>query len=296
MRSRACARCRGPLAEVAADTERARHRDVEAISERQLAAGERIRAVGDPGHHREGCVGIAEARLYGDAIEGVGVVRCPDLSRARQDGEVGPPPAARAGLEVDRGMGLMETIEDAVEILGVGDPGPLGIRALALWPARLGEVAVHVPLHEVDGVGRQEVADGRQDPFGDVIAREVEHELVALLGPRPVLKVQDPVRVRAVQVGVGVDHLGLDPDAKAHAELLHVLDQWGEAPWELLDVDVPITESRPVVFAAHEPAVIDDEELDAHLRGKVGELSLVLFVDAEGGRLPGVVEHRPQLW
>jgi hypothetical protein len=50
------------------------------------------------------------------------------------------------------------------------------------------------------------------------LPREIEHQLSALLGTRAAGKIQDPVRMLPVEIGIGVDHFGLDPEAKVHAE------------------------------------------------------------------------------
>ena len=48
---------------------------------------------------------------------------------------------------------------------------------------------------------------------------EVQHVLVPRLGEADAAAgAEDPLRVRAGQVGVQVDHLGLDPEAELHAE------------------------------------------------------------------------------
>ena len=79
-------------------------------------------------------------------------------------------------------------------------------------------VAVHVPLDERNVVVAEQGVEAGEDLVegggnGEVEDELVatEHGLVAGIGERP-------VRMGAVEVAVGVDHLRLDPDAELHAE------------------------------------------------------------------------------
>ena len=119
-------------------------------------------------------------------------------------------------------MGRAQRVEERVEADGlpVHDrrPGQRGA-------AGLQQVAVVVPLHRVDRVRRQHRADLLEDVLAHLGPGQVEHQLVALQQRHPVAGREDPVGVLAVEVGVGVDHLRLDPEPELHAEPVHVLDQ-----------------------------------------------------------------------
>ena len=83
----------------------------------------------------------------------------------------------------------------------------------------------------------------------------------------------DPVRVGAGDVGVGVDHLRLDPQAELHAAARGPLSTSGCSP-SRPDVgrDVPVAEPGVVVAARAEPAVVEHEPLDADLGRTLGQL------------------------
>ena len=68
-----------------------------------------------------------------------------------------------------------------------------------------------------------------------------------------------------------------------------------EAVRELRLVHHPVAEPRLVGVPRAEPAVVDHEELDAELRGPLGQLPLAVLGDVELGGLPRVVEHGPGL-
>ena len=64
-----------------------------------------------------------------------------------------------------------------------------------------------------------------------------------------------------------------------------------EAVGVLALVDVPVAERARVVVAAAEPAVVEDEALDADRRGGVGEPLQLGDVVVEVDRLPRVEQH-----
>ncbi len=137
---------------------------------------------------------------------------------------------------------------------------------------RADQVAVVIPLHERDVVVGQHGRDAVEDVRVSLGVRDVQHLLVAPrrrqhAGTRP----EHPVGVGPVEVGVRVDHLGLEPETELHAERSDVLDQRGEAVRPHGVVDVPVTETRAVVAAVAEPAVVEHEAFDTHRGGGVGQ-------------------------
>ena len=79
-------------------------------------------------------------------------------------------------------------------------------------------VAVHVPLDEGDVVVAEQRVEAAEHLGEGVGVGEVEHELVAAEHRLVAGVDQRPVRMGAVEVAVGVDHLRLDPDPELHAE------------------------------------------------------------------------------
>ena len=77
------------------------------------------------------------------------------------------------------------------------------------------QVSVLVPLEVADRVLVEDGDELVTDVRVRVRVREVQHPLVA--PRRGARAAEQPVGVRAGEVGVGVDHLGLDPQAELHA-------------------------------------------------------------------------------
>ena len=103
---------------------------------------------------------------------------------------------------------------------------------------------------------------------------------------------QHPVRVRAVQIGIRVNHLRLNPDTKLHAELFNVIDHRLKAVRVFFLVQIPVAQRGVVVVAAFEPAVVNDKALHAQRCGLVGHAHDVVRIVVEVDPLPGVEMHR----
>ena len=117
---------------------------------------------------------------------------------------------------------------------------------------------------------------------------EVENLLVAPLRWGAALDVEDPLGVGAEDVGVGVDHFGLEPQAELHAAGVDVLDERTQPVRPHGRVDPPVAQAREVVTAGVEPAVVKDEALHPHLGGDVGELTEAIESMVEVDGLPHV--------
>ena len=219
----------------------------------------------------------------------IDVVRDPHPVGALQHCQVDPGPARRAGLDLQLRVRCAELVEQAVERQRLGvDAGP---SAVGLG-ARLDEVTVVVPLDVADVV----FVEQRQDLALDVRVRpgdaEVEHLLVAGLDRPPRPRRHDPLGVRAGDVGVRVDHLGLEPEAELHAQRADPVHERVQPVGPDLGGDHPVAEPRAVVAAGPEPAVVEHEALDADLGGPVGEVEQPVAVVVEVDRLPDVEGDR----
>ena len=164
---------------------------------------------------------------------------------------------------------------------GVGDLMPRGQQRGVVVPLEIGDVQA---LHE-GGDGIEQVVPGSG-------SGQVQDPLVAVLGRSAGAVGQDPLRVGASHVGVDVDHLRLEPQAELHAQGVDVLHERLQTVRPGLRGDLPVTQSRGVVAAGAEPAVVQDVALDTDLGGGVGQgLELVqVMVEVDG--LPGVEQHR----
>ena len=142
---------------------------------------------------------------------------------------------------------------------------PLGRERSAVW---LGDVPVHVPFHVVDRGAREDLGNRRLEMVDDLGSGEVEHQLLAALRPRPARRADRPVRVTLEQAAARTDHLGLDPQAELEAQRLDLRRQRAKPARELAPINDPVAERAVVAVSLAEPAVVEDEQLDAEVRGR----------------------------
>ena len=96
----------------------------------------------------------------------------------------------------------------------------------------------------------------------------------------------------AREVRVEVDHLRLDPQTELHAETTDGVHERRETLRPDHRVDSPVAEPRGVVPASEEPAVVQDEALDADSSGALGQRQERREVVVEVDRLPRVERDR----
>ncbi len=144
------------------------------------------------------------------------------------------------------------------------------------------------------------LADQRVQPLEQVRrgvrVGEVEHVLVARGGAAAPLGAEHPVRVRADQVGVEVDHLRLDPQPELHAQARARARRAGAArratrPSSTYQSPRPAVSSRRLP----EPAVVEHEALDADRGRRVGQAREPVEVVVEVDGLPGVEHERARV-
>ena len=200
------------------------------------------------------------------------------------------------------GAGLEQDVREArrqapVELVHAED---VAVEELALAlgrerePVRLGDVPVHVPLDVGDRRALEDLAEDPVEVVDDLGAAHVEDQLLAALGPRPAGDADRPVRVGAEQLAVRADHLGLDPEPEVEPERGDPLGDAVEPVGQLRPVDEPVAERGGVVVAGAEPAVVEDEQLDAELARRRGDRDEPVGVEVEVGPLPVVDEDRPR--
>ena len=99
----------------------------------------------------------------------------------------------------------------------------------------------------------------------------------------------------AVEIGVLIDHLELDPNTELHAARLDLLREPVNPIRQTVGVDRPVTEPRMIRRARTEPAVIEHEELHAALCRHIRDGEQLLLRKVEVGRLPVVDEDGAHL-
>ena len=102
----------------------------------------------------------------------------------------------------------------------------------------------------------------------------------------------------SVQLTFNAYHLGLDPDAEVHAEIIDFFRQSLKTLRQLFEIRFPVAESLCVVFAVAEPAVVQNKQLDSKLLARncrFGEGYQTFFGNIEVARFPAVEQDGTRL-
>ena len=98
--------------------------------------------------------------------------------------------------------------------------------------------------------------------------------------------------MRAIEVAVGVDHFGFEPQAEFHAKLGDMFDQRTKPIGIDIPRYIPVSQTRTVMAAATEPAIIQNKALHADLRCAGGKLLQFFDIMVEIDGFPSVIVDR----
>ena len=133
------------------------------------------------------------------------------------------------------------------------------------------EVPVEVPLEVLDRVLAEQGIKALEEVLPGIGVAEVEQLLEPGQRRLPAAGRQDPLRVRAGDVGVRVHRLRLDPQTELHPQPAYVVDE-GASPSGQTSASTNQSPSPALLVPAPpEPAVVEDEPLGPDLRRPVGE-------------------------
>ena len=90
----------------------------------------------------------------------------------------------------------------------------------------------------------------------------------------------------AVQVAVGVDHFGLNPQPEFHPQRVHPRRQRGQPAGVFDRISGPIAQSGTVIAAALEPTIVEDEAFYADCCGSFSQSTDPRFVVIEIASFP----------
>ena len=92
--------------------------------------------------------------------------------------------------------------------------------------------------------------------------------------------------MRAVEVAVAVDHLGLNPYTETDAERLYTADKRGQTVLEAVGICVPVAQTCAVADTCAEPAVIHYDGIHAAILCAARKVGHQILVDIEEESFP----------
>ena len=252
------------------------HRHARTEAERLAAAGGVRRAGADVRAHQFGRKPREEPALHGYPADRVDIVAGPEaVDIARHPGVRTPAPAG-AAFYFHRWMRGPEPREQSI------GPGDLCRSACR------GEIAVVIPLEIADRHLAQQCIEHAEQIIADVIAAQIEDQLVTRSRALAAGLGQHPIGVSAVQIAVRVDHLGFDPQAEFHPQAADLVGERLQAIRVFDRVAGPVAQPGGIVCAALEPAIVEHEAFGPDRGGSLGQFSNAGFVVIEIASFPAV--------
>jgi hypothetical protein len=53
----------------------------------------------------------------------------------------------------------------------------------------------------------------------------VEDQLISTFRPGTILKMNDPIRMLSVEIAIGIDHFGFNPQPESHSQAIDIINQ-----------------------------------------------------------------------
>ena len=94
--------------------------------------------------------------------------------------------------------------------------------------------------------------------------------------------------MRAVEVAIGVYHLGLDPDTELNALALYSVYECAKSHRKFISVLEPVAKASLIVKALAKPAVVHNEHIHTALDRLTCEVNENVLVNVKVHSLPGV--------
>ena len=232
--------------------------------------------------HRGLGIKIGNAVLNGQALNGVRIIRRPDLGGKAEHSQVKPVAAGGAAFQQNVRPGRENPAKHIVQAKN---------EIMGLRPQRHG-MAVHVPLDVGNAGAVQNPGDILHDIIPHLRLGQVQQQLIA---PQHRLEAvrQRPVRMRAVEVGVGIYGFRLEPESEGKSPVLQVPGQSFQPLGELLPVHGVVSQPGTVIVPPREPTVVQYEQFTAQRLRPVGQTQQTVLAEIKGAALPAVVQHRP---
>lgn len=152
--------------------------------------------------------------------------------------------------------------------------------------ARLRDGPVHIPFNELNLMVAKQFGHKMDNVLLNLRLGNVKQQLITKLRTSPGLKMIYPVWMFSIKITIRIDRLGLYPYAKLHPKSLNPVNQLHKSVRELILIHVPVAQPSSVGMPLSKPAVIHNEQLNAHLGCPLGKRHLVLCVNIEVGSFP----------
>ena len=124
-------------------------------------------------------------------------------------------------------------------------------------------MAIVIPFDVFDLCRIQYGRNSMDDIITNIFSRKIKHQLISAKSRFSFGYANCPIRMRPIQLAVGIDTFGLKPKPELHPHTVNGFGERIDSARKLFAVDSPIAKSRVIVVSFSKPSVIENEHLDA---------------------------------
>src|SRR6266550_1028993 len=121
-----------------------------------------------------------------------------------------PPPPEHDSIS-RRGCRLRRRSRNVIEILNIFNIDPFLLITWRSVPSRFRPVPVVVPFEKGNIILTHKPVQKRKDEVLYVFSHKIEHQLISAFGTLSSWKAHDPVGMLAIEITIGIHHLGFHP-------------------------------------------------------------------------------------
>ena len=225
------------------------------------------------------------------ALDGIHIVRSPDLGAVIQHTGIETATAAGAVFQQQLREFLYQPLLQVIKaqnIAVIEFPHSLCRQCRA---ADIRHGAVHIPLQICNVRAVQNGRHRFENMIPDILPCHVQHILMSGHVDLSTRDLDRPVGMGAVQLRIRRHHLRFHPDTELDALRIDLIRQLLQAAGQLLLVHEPIAQTAFIIVTVTKPAVIHHQHLDAGLLRLPGDAHQFFFIEVKVGSFPVVDQN-----
>ena len=222
----------------------------------------------------------------------VGIIAGPALRRIIKQARIKPSSPTCAGFKENLWKFLRQTVVKIIH------PKDITVEYLSLPVRRkrgavtFRNTAVHIPFNIRDPGFGKDFFHHCVNTVHNLFSGKIKDILISSMRCIPSRRLQNPVRMLPVQIGILVYHLRLKPEAEFHSKSFYLFREPPDPFRQTLPICIPVSKSCMLSVSFPEPSVVQHKKLHAALPGFFRNLQELFFRKVEVSSFPVINKDR----